>query len=245
MLRMSFTAQAIQQALLHPPPAATPLPCCSDLAGNALTGSLPAEWGTLSGLRSLDASSNYLTGPLPDSWHQLAALQQLQLASNNLGVSHRSTGRQAIMMHCACRRLCGQAVHRDALCLSPALPLPMTHPGSRPPATWPPPQGAIPPSWAQLPALRLLVLSSNVGLCGAPPRWGEAAAVHAEATSLGHSCVMVRTSGTFAAVVLGERRWLARCVLGLARLRSTLRAPSHPGASTPAPLLLPQASLWA
>lgn len=68
-----------------------PLPGCSNLAQNALTGPLPAQWSSLSSLASLDASSNYLSGPLPDSWRALDSLQELRLASNNLGVG----GRQA------------------------------------------------------------------------------------------------------------------------------------------------------
>jgi hypothetical protein len=167
---------------------------CSNLAGNAFIGGLPAEWGALSALRALDASSNYLTGPLPDSWHQLAALQQLQLASNNLGVrlcvfALTLAMRTGIFCH-GCAHV--PTVPTTSSCDS-VEPLPLL-------------QGAIPPSWAQLPALHQLTLNSNVGICGGAPQWREGAAVHAEATNLGHSCVMVNTSGTFAGVVLGKRR---------------------------------------
>lgn len=61
-------------------------PSCRDLAQNALTGSLPAEWAALGSLSRLDASSNYLSGGLPEAWHALPSLQELSLASNNLGV---------------------------------------------------------------------------------------------------------------------------------------------------------------
>lgn len=64
----------------------------SNLAQNALTGPLPAQWSSLTSLASLDASSNYLSGPLPDAWHSLDSLQELHLANNNLGVGWAGCG---------------------------------------------------------------------------------------------------------------------------------------------------------
>jgi hypothetical protein len=60
---------------------------CSTVAKNALTGSLPPEWGALTSLSTLDASANYLSGALPKAWTGMAALKDLRLDSNNLGVS--------------------------------------------------------------------------------------------------------------------------------------------------------------
>jgi hypothetical protein len=65
-------------------------------------------------------------------------------------------------------------------------------------------QGPIPASWATLPSLSRLGLASNVGVCGGQPVWGKNTAVHTEATNVQQSCMMVNTSGTMAAVVLGE-----------------------------------------
>ena len=54
------------------------------LPGNALSGSLPAEIGALSGLQTLNLASNHLSGELPPEISVLSGLQTLDLSSNRL-----------------------------------------------------------------------------------------------------------------------------------------------------------------
>ncbi|MBX2927398.1 MAG: BspA family leucine-rich repeat surface protein [Saprospiraceae bacterium] len=55
------------------------------LPGNNLSGALPAELGTLSGLRVLNLSDNQLGGSIPASVGNLSALEILFLNNNNIG----------------------------------------------------------------------------------------------------------------------------------------------------------------
>ena len=191
--------------------APPPLPllsadCCSDLAGNGLSGSLPREWGALASLKHLDASGNYLSGALPDGWGEMGSLQELQLANNNLGVriygsewvQRGEVGQGRWMRFCS-------AVEWEDDSAATLLPYPFRWRVAL--------QGCIPASWARLPLLSLLNLASNVGVCGGQPRWGAATQVRANATNLGQSCFMVRTSGALAGAVLGE----CGCGSGLSR----------------------------
>jgi hypothetical protein len=52
--------------------------------GNALQGTLPAEWSALSALTRLDLSYGQLAGTLPQEWSALGALRLLNLQSNTL-----------------------------------------------------------------------------------------------------------------------------------------------------------------
>jgi Leucine-rich repeat (LRR) protein len=56
-----------------------------DFRGNALTGTLPHQWGTtLPQLYWFSASKNQLTGTLPESWQALTDLEVMDLESNHL-----------------------------------------------------------------------------------------------------------------------------------------------------------------
>ena len=56
-----------------------------DLSFNAVTGSLPREWGiNMTALQHLDLSLNQLSGSLPPEWGNMAVLQQLDLNNNQL-----------------------------------------------------------------------------------------------------------------------------------------------------------------
>ena len=50
------------------------------LAGNNLTGSLPAELGSLGNLQVLELAGNSLDGALPAAWDHLVSLEVLELA---------------------------------------------------------------------------------------------------------------------------------------------------------------------
>eukprot|EP00268_Persea_americana_P066113 TRINITY_DN8935_c1_g1_i2.p1 TRINITY_DN8935_c1_g1~~TRINITY_DN8935_c1_g1_i2.p1 ORF type:complete len:1141 (+),score=211.16 TRINITY_DN8935_c1_g1_i2:187-3609(+) len=68
-----------------------------DIAGNQITGSIPATFGYLDSLVSLDMSRNRLKGQIPECFSQLKALRSLSLAGNELsgsipsGLSHLSS----------------------------------------------------------------------------------------------------------------------------------------------------------
>ena len=55
-----------------------------DLTGNALTGRIPAVFGSLTSLRRLKLSRNDLTGPMPEELGHLASLETLGLSFNAL-----------------------------------------------------------------------------------------------------------------------------------------------------------------
>lgn len=54
------------------------------LNGNALTGTLPPEFSTLTRLTAVNLNSNALTGPLPAAWSTLTQLQAIYLDDNAL-----------------------------------------------------------------------------------------------------------------------------------------------------------------
>ena len=54
------------------------------LSNNYLTGTIPAELGSLTNLQSLTLYDNYLTGPIPSELGGLASLQSLTLSDNYL-----------------------------------------------------------------------------------------------------------------------------------------------------------------
>ena len=53
-----------------------------DASGNALTGSIPAEWGGMRALKTVNLSNNRLTGALPTSVVNWEALETLRLGNN-------------------------------------------------------------------------------------------------------------------------------------------------------------------
>ena len=55
-----------------------------NLAGNRLTGPIPAELGSLVNLYGLNLSSNHLTGPIPAELGRLVNLYRLNLSNNDL-----------------------------------------------------------------------------------------------------------------------------------------------------------------
>lgn len=55
-----------------------------DLSGNALSGVLPNELGSLSGLYNLNLSHNYFTGPIPATLGSVLTLESLDLSDNLL-----------------------------------------------------------------------------------------------------------------------------------------------------------------
>ena len=55
-----------------------------ELAGNSLDGALPAAWGRLGSLEVLELAGNHLSGPLPTEWHYLRRLDVLDLSRNSL-----------------------------------------------------------------------------------------------------------------------------------------------------------------
>ena len=57
------------------------------LGHSMLSGTLPAEWGSLPRLSVVDLRHNALTGPLPASWSQSDALRYETLSYNNFTVS--------------------------------------------------------------------------------------------------------------------------------------------------------------
>ncbi|MCR4278285.1 MAG: leucine-rich repeat domain-containing protein [bacterium] len=54
-----------------------------DISGNAMTGALPSQIGSLKQLKRLDASNNEFTG-IPSEVGQLQYLEELNFANNNL-----------------------------------------------------------------------------------------------------------------------------------------------------------------
>lgn len=57
------------------------------LQRNALTGTLPEQWGALGELRVAYAHDNALSGPLPGAWSGLASIEVLHLSANQLAGS--------------------------------------------------------------------------------------------------------------------------------------------------------------
>jgi len=58
-----------------------------DISNNSLSGSLPAEWGSLQQLSHLNVSYNRLNGTLPESWATMSSLLVLDASKNTLQVS--------------------------------------------------------------------------------------------------------------------------------------------------------------
>ncbi|KAL3506313.1 hypothetical protein ACH5RR_031695 [Cinchona calisaya] len=54
-----------------------------DLSCNQLTGEIPSEFGSLSGIRALNLSHNYLQGSIPSSLSMLSQVESLDLSYNN------------------------------------------------------------------------------------------------------------------------------------------------------------------
>ena len=54
-----------------------------DLSSNGLTGTIPSELGDLSNMESLSLSSNSLSGQIPESLNGLTKLSRLRLSGNN------------------------------------------------------------------------------------------------------------------------------------------------------------------
>ena len=113
------------------------------VVGNGLTGSLPAELGSLSQLRWLEAAGNSgLTGPIPLELGNLANLEFLSLQENWLTDSIPATlGRLANLERVW--------FHENAL------------------------TGAIPPELGNLSALRILTLGQNTLSGQVPPEFGN------------------------------------------------------------------------
>lgn len=58
-------------------PPACPHGPCSDLAGNELSGRLPARWARLGALERLHLDGNRLTGALPATWNMLEGIEYM------------------------------------------------------------------------------------------------------------------------------------------------------------------------
>ncbi|KAF8059388.1 hypothetical protein HT031_005193 [Scenedesmus sp. PABB004] len=65
-------------------PALVELTVRQDPASYPIGGTLPASWGTLATLQSLDLTNLALAGPLPEAWSGMAALTTLDLGGNAL-----------------------------------------------------------------------------------------------------------------------------------------------------------------
>ncbi|KAF8059384.1 HISN4 [Scenedesmus sp. PABB004] len=65
-------------------PALDELIIQQDPASYPIGGTLPASWGALAKLWSLDLRRQALTGPLPEAWSGMVALQDLRLSGNAL-----------------------------------------------------------------------------------------------------------------------------------------------------------------
>ena len=55
-----------------------------DLSGESLSGTIPADLGTLFELTDLDLSTNSLTGSIPSELGLLSNLEELRLSGNSL-----------------------------------------------------------------------------------------------------------------------------------------------------------------
>ncbi|KPA73256.1 putative GP46-like surface antigen [Leptomonas pyrrhocoris] len=113
-----------------------------DLSGNALNGSLPADWGGMAALESLYLNSNRLEGSLPGQWRFLSELMTLRLDKNTLSGT----------LPAAWFRL----TSLSTLYLNDNI---LT--------------GPLPAAWVALTALWSLDLSNNQLTGSIPERWGE------------------------------------------------------------------------
>jgi hypothetical protein len=89
------------------------------LNSNALTETLPAQWGNISTLQRVDLFNNQLTGTLPPQWKTLSALQRLRLLINNLYGTvpmEWPEGMRSLITGYFCNASCTGSVGTDAEC---------------------------------------------------------------------------------------------------------------------------------